>query len=63
MPVRGLLLKSVQAKRINQRGTNPPDIDTEGDVIELGFGPREESVRGEDTLDPRISDYLFADTA
>ena len=63
MPVRGLLLISVQAKRIYERGTNPPDIDTEGGVIELGFGPREASVRGENTEDPRISDYLFADTA
>ena len=36
MPVRGLLLKSVQAKRIYERGDNPADIDTEGDVIELG---------------------------
>ena len=66
MPVRGLLLKSVQAKRIYERGNNPADIDTEGGVIELGFGPREASVRGENggiTEDPRISDYLFADMA
>ena len=57
---------SVQAKRIYERGNNPADIDTEGGVIELGFGPREASVRGENgglTEDPRISDYLFADTA